>query len=462
MGFYNVEKWDWKYALLKHFVNFNYRSYYKSIHVTGKENIPKNKPVIFAPNHQNALMDALAILYTTKGQPVFTARSDIFKKSIIKKVLTFLKLIPIYRIRDGYGNLKLNDEIIRKITDILSQNHSMVIFPEGNHGERRKLRALKKGICRMAFQAEEAYNYKLDIQIVPVGLDYTNYYKFNHHLLVNFGKPISVQDYISLYKENPSKAHLSIINNLSEELKKIMLHIENSSYYNLIDELREIFKYRMKVYFQLPNLKHPTKFKADKKFIQICENAIEKYPEEAEAANNSLTSYLNYRKKLKFKEWVFQRKPFAWWKLILQLPIIIILFPVFIYGFINHLLPAFLPVYFSRKMKDYQFWSSVRSTMTLVTFPLFYLLQFFIVWLSTSTIQYALIYLITLPLTGIIAYHYSVWAKKLWAKFRFNWLKKTNNKLLQQTISLRNKIIEIADNWFIREGFQINNRKSTS
>jgi len=455
MGFYNVEKWDWKYALLKLFVDFNYKSYYKSIKATGKENIPKNKPVIFAPNHQNALMDALAILYTTRGQPVFTARSDIFKKPIVKKILTFLKLIPIYRIRDGYGNLKLNDEIIRKITDILSQNHSMVIFPEGNHGEKRKLRPLKKGICRMAFQAEEAYDYKLDIQIVPVGLDYTNYYKFNHKLIVNFGKPISVQDYISLYKENPSKAHLAIINKLSAELKKLMLHIESSSYYQLIDELREIYKHRMKAHLQLPNLKHLNKFRADKKLIQVCESAIEKYPEEAETANDKINAYTSYRKKLKFREWIFQKEPFAWWKIVLQIPILIVLFPLFLYGLINHLLPSLLPVYFSRKMKDIQFRSSVRSTLTLVTFPIFYLLQFLTVWLITTNIQYALIYLITLPITGFIAYHWSVWAKKLWAKFKFNWLKRTKNNILHQAISLRKKLIEITDNWFTREGSQL-------
>jgi 1-acyl-sn-glycerol-3-phosphate acyltransferase len=451
MGFYSVEKWDWKYALLKHFVNFNYKSYYKSIHVKGKENIPKNKPIIFAPNHQNALMDALAILYSTKGQPVFTARSDIFKKPIVKKILTFLKLIPIYRIRDGYGNLKLNDEIIRKITDILSQNHSMVIFPEGNHGEKRKLRPLKKGICRMAFQAEEAYDYKLDIQIVPVGLDYTNYYKFNHQLLVNFGKPISVQEYIPLYKENPSKAHLAIINKLAGELKKLMLHIDTTSYYNLIDELRNIYKYKMKEQLRLPDLKHPNKFKAEKRIIQICDNAIHKYPDEAKRANNNLTSYAKYRSKLNFREWVFQKAPFSWWKIFFQMPLLIVLFPVFIYGFINHLLPAFLPVYFSRKMKDIQFRSSIRSTLTLITFPVFYMIQFFTVWLSTSSAQYALIYLITLPITGFIAYHYSVMAKKIWAKFRFNWLKKTKNNLLHKAIGLRDTLIETTDNWFNRE-----------
>ncbi len=451
MGFNNVEKWDWRYAFLKRFVNFNFRCFFRSVKVTGKENIPENKPVIFAPNHQNALMDALALLATTKGQPIFLARSDIFKKPLLAKVLNFLKMIPIYRIRDGYGNLKLNDEILRKITSILSKNHSMVIFPEGNHGDKRTLRPLKKGICRMAFQAEEAYNYNLDIQIVPVGLDYTNYYKFNHRLLVNFGKPIPVHDYTSLYKEAPSKAHLKILDKIGQELKKVMLHVNNLHYYQLINELREIYKYKMRDYLKLSNLKHHNKFKADKRLIETCENAIENKPEEAKVAYHKLRVYRKCRGKLGVREWVFQKAPFSWPGNIAQIPLLIILFPVFVYGFINHILPALLPLYFSKKMKDKQFWSSVRSTMTLVTFPVFYLLQFLVVYLIIQDFQFSLIYLLSLPVTGIIAYHYSVWFKKLRAKLKYNILKFKKNRTLEEAIKRRSELIEIVNSWFTRE-----------
>jgi len=451
MGFSNVEKWDWRYAFLKIFVNFNFKSYFRSVTISGKENIPENKPIIFAPNHQNALMDALALLTTTKGQPVFLARSDIFKKPLLAKALSFLKMIPIYRIRDGYGNLKFNDDILRKITTILAKNHTMVIFPEGNHGDKRLLRPLKKGICRMAFQAEEAYNYKLDIQIVPVGLDYTNYYKFNHNLFVNFGKPIPVQDYISLYKEAPSKAYLKILGKISEELKKLMIQVNNSQYYLLINELREIYKYKMKDYLKLPNLKHSNKFTADKELIRTCEQAIEDKPEEAKDAYHKLRTYRKCRRKLGLREWVFQKAPFSWAGNIAQIPLLLVMFPVFVYGFINHILPAFLPLYYSKKMKDKQFWSSVRSTMTLITFPVFYLLQFLVVYLIIQDFQFALIYLLSLPVTGIIAYHYSVWFKKLRAKLKYNILKLKRNRTMEEAIKLRTELIEIVNSWFNRE-----------
>ena len=110
-----------------------------------------------------------------KGQPVFLARADIFKNKFIASLLYFLKILPVYRIRDGFSNLKANDEIFRKTIDVIRNKNGLVILPEGDHAGFRRLRQLKKGICRVAFQAEEAMDFNLNIKIIPVGLEYTNY-----------------------------------------------------------------------------------------------------------------------------------------------------------------------------------------------------------------------------------------------------------------------------------------------
>ena len=89
--------------------------------------------------------------------------------------------------------------------------------------------------------------------------------------------------------------------------------------------------------------------------------------------------------------------------------------------------------------------------MTLLTFPVFYLLQFLVVHLVVSDFIFSLIYLASLPVTGIIAYHYSVWVKKLRAKFKYNLLKFKKNRTLEEAIKLRNELIKIVDSWFTRE-----------
>ncbi|HCY01414.1 MAG TPA: hypothetical protein DG754_14855 [Bacteroidales bacterium] len=72
-----IEQWSRRYYVLKLYVDLCFKFYFKST-IEGLENIPKDKPIILAPNHQNALMDALAVLCTKTWQPVFVAPAGIF------------------------------------------------------------------------------------------------------------------------------------------------------------------------------------------------------------------------------------------------------------------------------------------------------------------------------------------------------------------------------------------------
>ncbi len=120
MGFKRetIEKWSLTYAILKPFVKLLYRIYFR-IDIHNYKNIPKNEILVFAPNHQNALIDALVFVASTKGQHVFLGRADIFKRYIIQKLLTFIKILPIFRIRDGKENLITNNPIFNKTIDVL-------------------------------------------------------------------------------------------------------------------------------------------------------------------------------------------------------------------------------------------------------------------------------------------------------------------------------------------------------
>ena len=118
MGKENIEKYSVGYALVKTVTGFWHNNiFYRRIIVLGRENINPDDHLIFAPNHQNALMDALAVLFTSRDRIVFLARADIFKKKLLASILYFLKILPVYRIRDGFSSLKGNDEIFTKTID---------------------------------------------------------------------------------------------------------------------------------------------------------------------------------------------------------------------------------------------------------------------------------------------------------------------------------------------------------
>ena len=111
-----------------------FKQFYGEYIVLGKENIPNEGPVIFAPNHLNALMDALAIHSISPDHyaTVFLARSDMFKKKVVANLLTFAKIMPAFRIRDGIENLGKNAEIFDRCVEVLETNNAMGIMPEGN------------------------------------------------------------------------------------------------------------------------------------------------------------------------------------------------------------------------------------------------------------------------------------------------------------------------------------------
>ena len=86
------------YSLAKAYMLFAFRMFYGKIIIRGKENIPNDSGFIIAPNHRNALMDALvAALITPKGKTTsFLARSDLFHNKLIAKLMRFAKIMPAF------------------------------------------------------------------------------------------------------------------------------------------------------------------------------------------------------------------------------------------------------------------------------------------------------------------------------------------------------------------------------
>ena len=121
------------------------------------------------------LEDYLQITYSI-------TRSDVFKKQF-QWFLDALKMIPIYRIRDGYGQLAKNEETFRTINSSLFRGHAVTIFSEGNHGNDFFLRDLSKGSSRMALEAQEKMDH-LDIKVIPVGLNYFHHQRPFHKIYV--------------------------------------------------------------------------------------------------------------------------------------------------------------------------------------------------------------------------------------------------------------------------------------
>lgn len=437
-----IEQWSMGYHLLKSYHDFCFKIYFRTT-IVGLDNVPKDKSLIFAANHQNSLIDALAILCTQNWQPVFLARADVFKTSTLRKILTFLKILPVYRIRDGYQNLSLNDDIFRKTLDVLKNHNGIGILPEGNHFGQRRLRTLKKGIARIAFQAEDACNNVLKIHIVPVGLNYSNYINLRSKLLIRFGEPIDISKHLDLYRKNPALAYNDLIEELEIGMKKEMIQIDDEAYYEEYENLREIIT---PAYLKDKSLSkhHNSQFDVDKKMIAAVDKFKIDNPSRFQTLIADVKTYSDHVKKAGLLLNSIQTSSLKLWGLLVKLPLLIITLPLFIFGFINSIIPVGGAYLLSKKIKDPQFISSIRFVVGMFLFPIAFLIQTLLFWAISGNGLYALIYLASLPIGSIMAYQ---WRKCFLSsvmdfKLIFVKLTKTNlhKKLKELNKSIYNEI----------------------
>ncbi|MCQ2082905.1 MAG: 1-acyl-sn-glycerol-3-phosphate acyltransferase [Bacteroidaceae bacterium] len=185
-----------RYFFTKFFVDWAVRTSYRKFQIEGLENLPKDGSVIWAANHTNALMDPLVMLAATPEQKVYVARADIFKKKSAVKWLNFLKIMPIYRIRDGIDAVKKNDEAIAIATDVLLDGVPFVIYPEATHRPKHSLLKLSKGIFHIALSVCDRTQEEKPVYIMPIGIEYGDYFRFRSTVLVNFGKPFNVTQFV--------------------------------------------------------------------------------------------------------------------------------------------------------------------------------------------------------------------------------------------------------------------------
>ena len=100
------------YHFLRNYLKFYGYIYFRDIKIYGKNNIPKKGGLLFSPNHQSAFIDPVLVASYNSGKILSLTRSDVFGGPL-QWFLDAMEMLPIYRLRNGYSNLKKNEEAIK-------------------------------------------------------------------------------------------------------------------------------------------------------------------------------------------------------------------------------------------------------------------------------------------------------------------------------------------------------------
>ncbi len=208
-------------AMLRLLVKVALHGYFKKIIVEGRENLPKNRPVILVANHQNALIDPLLLATHTRLNPWFLTRAAVFTNPIVAKLLHFIRMLPVYRLRDGFSTIQQNQQTFDDTYEVLRRNGTVVIFAEGSHSLTRNLRPLSKGFTRMAFGLKEKHP-ELEPLVLPVGIGFSAHKTSGSLVRITFGKAIPV--------DMPSSQSGKLTKSVEKALRSLIVDIPDEGY----------------------------------------------------------------------------------------------------------------------------------------------------------------------------------------------------------------------------------------
>jgi 1-acyl-sn-glycerol-3-phosphate acyltransferase len=311
------------YHSVKFYIKTGLFLFYKKISVKGKENIPKTGPILFIANHQNAMMDPLIVATSTNKTLYFLARASAFKNKIGAKLLNAIHAIAIYRVRDGVNSTELNKVVFKNCLKVLNDNHSILIFPEGSHNIRHKVRSLRKGFTKIAFDYIKENSNK-ELHIVPVGINYSNKTGYASEVTILYGKPILASNFYNEADINKSIGDL--IQKAHNQLKSVTVHIDDDTNYDtILSQLTD------------QELLNPTQ------------------------TNKKISELISINLKLHFSK---SKKKNIFYYLMM----------------INSILPFLVWKWLHPKIKEIEFTSTAKFSLGLTVFPLFYFVQTILIW----------------------------------------------------------------------------------
>ena len=305
----NIYDKDLGYTILKPIVDWNTKHSYRKIEVTGKENIPTDGAVIIAPNHCNTLMDALVILQAFKDESVFGARADIFNKPFIAKIMTFVRILPMVRQRDGLRNVLKNNETQEIIVDTLENKVRFCMYPEGRHRPAHSLQTLGKGTFRAALAANSKFGDKMPVYIVPTGIEYGDYFRYRSTCLITFGEAINVTEFVKgLNVENEVQMIEPLRKELASRMSKLITFIkDDEQLYNKWALTKMLAADKGLRYGDFGRSLHKGML-ANREIVAEIEKACENKPEEMENLLEKVAEFDKKRRKKGISIYSFRKK----------------------------------------------------------------------------------------------------------------------------------------------------------
>ncbi|CEL60758.1 hypothetical protein RSOLAG1IB_03997 [Rhizoctonia solani AG-1 IB] len=204
-------------------------AYFSEAKIIGSENVPETGPVILACTHHAMAVDAAALSWAVPyhRRVHYWAKSSLFGNPIAKFVLTNSGVLPVDR------KNKDNQVLFRATFEALAQGEIVGVFPEGTSYTEPRIMQVKDGVAWSALEymkwnklrEKKGEKAAPNAVVIPVGIVYTEKSRYRSGVIVEFGKPITVDQYESQFLSDEEGAARTCAKDLTRQIKSQMLSL---------------------------------------------------------------------------------------------------------------------------------------------------------------------------------------------------------------------------------------------
>ena len=326
------------------------------------------------------------LLASNNIRKVFIARGDIFKNPVVAKILNFLRILPIFRIRNGVAAVRNNDETLNKAVDVLHDHVDLYLFPEGTHRTKHSLMRMGKGLFHIAVDANKQFGNQSPVYIIPAAIEYGDYFRFRSTAMINFGQPINVTEFLkNTTEENEAVTINRLKDRLHDEISKLFTYIPDDEDYDAIWEIVKMKNEKRAGGLYQKMLRNRATVDKVLKFR-------EEHPEEAKNLFGRVNDFAKERVRQKISV-ISTAKKYPLLNSLWKLALLIVGLPYFVASAIVNLPVWLITLIIRGKLKDPAFGNTVSYGVELVLFPIIFIvgtILFFChlpwMWASVGTV----------------------------------------------------------------------------
>ena len=402
-SFYFFVIWQMFYRFGWALMWLTFKIFFRRIDVVGLDKLQKANPSILIANHPASFLDAMVLAVFLRRSLYFYVRGDIFSHPLAYRVL----------------------RTFDRGRKLLSQGKLLLIFPEGFSRQSKQLETFKKGAARVALQTAFDDGFAGELYIQSVAINYSSHSR-GSNLFIRVGENMTMSSFREIYKTFPAQA----INKLNAAMQQLFVQ-------NIIHVAKREHtphaEFLMNMLYHLPGFEPGNFFSSSR---LICES-LSSMDEDTYKEQQDLLA--NYRFRL--MKYPLNDQSLSQPELSLNETIkLILLFPVFITGF----LMGALPLWASRRIADktvtrIDFYTSVHSGVLGFAGLIWWALICIIACLAGGVI-WIVPFLFT-PVYWLGAWRWwQIW-EKLSAKRTFNYYNDLDPQFVRGLLQVRQKLI---------------------